>query len=331
MSRASNAEKKAEAKLSPPVEKAESVGCPNAGRLAGGAHLDLARPYFRVIPAYGLGDFRWGLPELINLIDRAARTVHKRYPGAVLEVGDISRKGGGDLLRHHSHESGRDADLGFYALDAKGKQIHQRAFLKFDASGASTDVPSARFDFDRNWLLIQAMLTDPGARVSHIFIAAPLRQQLLVHARARGVSRALLNRAAMVMMQPTGALPHDDHMHIRISCPSSARGSCIELAKNAPHGKGRLKGRLAHRGRRVLHTPGRAAPAPGKVEPAVARAKKPVPPGEPREGQLKSKAAAEADEEPFTLELSENDEEADADAFEVKDAMDESGALKITD
>lgn len=303
-----------EAKPLLPVEKADSVGCPNAGRLEGGVHLDTSRPYFRVVPVYEPGDVRWGLPAMVNLIDRAARAVYKRYPGAVLDVGDLSRKGGGDVIRHRSHESGRDADLGFYVLDARGKQIHGRIFIKFDAAGESPTVPGARFDLDRNWLLIQSMLTDPGARVSHIFVAEPLRQRLLAHARTRGVSRALLNRAAVVLMQPTGAMPHDDHLHVRISCPASMRGSCVELAKNAPHGRGRV----AHKGHRVLHTPGKAAAT--KSEPAGAHGRKKPP-----------AASGEAPQELFTLDLPEDEDEEGGDGGEGKEAVEESGAGKSGD
>lgn len=253
-----------------PAERAESIGSPNEGFLKGGVHLDLSRPYFRVVPAYESGDVRWGLPQLINMIDRAARAVNKRFPGSVLDVGDISRRGGGDLLRHHSHESGRDADLGFYAVDAKNRQVHARTLIKFDPAMASPTVPGARYDLARNWTFVQELLTDPGARVSHIFIAEWVRRDLLGYARPR-VSHALWERAAMVMMQPRDSLPHDDHIHVRISCPHEQRSSCIELAVNAPHGRGRVahKGHLG--GAHVLRTPVRLHPAqPGKTPAASA-------------------------------------------------------------
>jgi penicillin-insensitive murein DD-endopeptidase len=252
------------------AEKAESIGAPNDGHLRGGAHLDLTRPYYRVVPSYESGDVRWGLPALLTLIDRAAHTVNKRFPGSVLDVGDLSQRGGGDLLRHHSHETGRDADLGFYAVDAKGKQVHARTLIKFDPGMASPTVPGARYDLARNWTFIQDLLTDPAAHVSHIFIAEWIRHELLAYARPR-VSRALWDRAAVTMMQPHNSLPHDDHIHVRISCPHEARSTCIELAKAAPHGKLRV----AHKGHagagHALRTPVHA-PHPGKAPAASAPA-----------------------------------------------------------
>src|SRR5262245_44419907 len=77
----------------PPVTPADSVGHPNDGKLVGGVRLDTSPKYLRVVPAYRRADTRWGLPSLVAMIDRAGRVVAKRYPGAVLSVGDLSRRG----------------------------------------------------------------------------------------------------------------------------------------------------------------------------------------------------------------------------------------------
>jgi penicillin-insensitive murein DD-endopeptidase len=301
------------------IEKADSIGSPNEGRLEGGVHLDVSKPYFRVVPMYTSGDVRWGLPQMISLLDRAARTVSKRYPGSVLDVGDISQRGGGDVLRHHSHETGRDADIGFYAVDAKGKQLHHHGFIRFDSATESPTIQGARFDLPRNWLLIEQLLTDPGARVGHIFISEPLRQSLIAYARAHGASRALLDRAQIALMQPTDSLPHDDHFHVRISCPGTMRGTCIELAKNLPHGKSRV----AHHAHGPLRTPGKGAVAhnssAGHTKGGVGTKHPPA-------------LAGAAPTDPFADVGTEADDgEADADAAEVKDAVDETGTLRITD
>lgn len=300
-----SAEKAAPKGKKPPPEKAESIGSPNDGHLKGAAHVNLAKPYYRVVPAYESGDVRWALPIMINMIDRGARTVHKRFPGSVLDVGDLSAKNGGDLLRHHSHETGRDADLGFYALDAKGKQIHGRTFVKFNPDLTSPNYPGARFDLARNWSFIQELLTDPVARVSHVFIAEWLKREMLAYARTHA-TRAVYERAALVMMQPHNSLPHDDHFHIRISCPREAHSPCIELAKNAPHG------------RRVAR---KAHPHPVKTPAAHGHA----PPG--HRPQKPPPASAVAPQDPFALPpVMDPAVDDGAPEAEIKDLIDDAGS-----
>lgn len=295
-----------------PAEKPESIGPPNDGRLKGGVHLNVSKPYFRVVPAYASGDVRWAHPVMIHMLDRAARNTRRRFPGAVLDVGDLSQKGGGNVLRHHSHESGRDADVGFYALDAKGKQVHGRTFVRFNADLASPNYPGARFDLARNWGFVQELVTDPVARVSHIFIAEWLKRELLAYAK-KHATRAAYERAALVMMQPHNSLPHDDHFHVRISCPRAANSQCVELAKNAPRGRPRVA-RKTHGHGHPLKTPhGHRHAAPGHHP-----AKPPA-------------ASGAAPMDPFALPpvIDPGVDEADADA-ETKDLVDENG-VKITD
>ncbi|WP_438032168.1 penicillin-insensitive murein endopeptidase [Sorangium sp. So ce204] len=349
-----------------PKAPASSVGHPNEGRLEGGVRLDTSRKDIRVVPAYARADVRWGLPALVGMIERSARGVAKRFPGAVLDVGDLSRQRGGEVHRHNSHESGRDVDLGFYALDARGKQVHAPIFLRFDARLASTNVPGARFDLPRNWLLVQHLLTDPRARVSHIFISDPLRSALIAHAKRIGVSRALIVRAQLAMMQPTGAESHDDHMHVRISCPAAMRGSCIELAKNAPS-RARARARTARKTDRALRTPPpparaeaarppKAAAAPAPERPRADRrdpaqpsrrddkrpereARRAAPHAAADDKALPLAATRAAAQQPMGgLDLSflrpaasEAEIEADSDGADASGALDDSGALKITD
>jgi penicillin-insensitive murein endopeptidase len=279
----------------PAPPRPDSVGRPNEGKLIAGARLDTSKPYLRVVPLYAKNDVRWGLPSLVAMIDRAARGVAKRYPGSVLEVGDLSRKGGGEVDRHHSHESGRDVDLGFYVVDKRGRGVRASRFQQIDASLRSTTVRGGRFDVPRNWALIELMLTDPQARVSHILIAEHLRQALLSYARPR-VSQALYRRAAIALLQPTQPLPHDDHMHVRISCPRDARDHCVELSKNAPIGKAKVAKRIARDRKKTVRTPPRSPAAPTHARRTQA-----------------------------------GDAEAHADAAEVRDALDETGLLRITE
>jgi penicillin-insensitive murein DD-endopeptidase len=204
-----------------------SIGSPNGGRLDGGAHL-AETPYLRVVPYYAESNARWGLPSLVGLLDRAARRVAHKFPDAVMSVGDLSRKGGGELDRHHSHESGRDADVGFYIRNAK-RPILPVKFVAFSAAGAAPTMPGAVFDEARNWALVEALIDDPVTHVSVIFVATHVRARLLRYAEKMGVPRELRERAAEVMMQPRRAA-HDDHFHVRIACPREQHGTCVEQA-----------------------------------------------------------------------------------------------------
>jgi penicillin-insensitive murein DD-endopeptidase len=209
---------------------ARSIGSPNEGRLAGGMRLPEA-PYLRVVPYYAESRARWGLPALVGLIERAGKHVARRYPGSVLGVGDMSRRGGGELDRHHSHESGRDADLGFYVRSVANKPLLVDKFVPFSSSGTSAAMPGAVFDDARNWALVEALLEDRDARVTHMFVSPDLRARLLRYAEQTEVPLSLRQRAAEVMTQPRRVPPHNDHFHIRIACPDGQHGTCVEQAK----------------------------------------------------------------------------------------------------
>lgn len=213
-----------------------SIGSPTDGHLLGGAHLADA-PYLRIYPVYAGADVRWGVEPLVGLVDRAAKNVHKQFPDAVLSVGHLSKAGGGELDRHASHESGRDADIGFYAKNVAGKPILADHMVAFVGDGTAPSWPGAHFDDARNWALVSSIVSDGHARVTHIFVATPIRERLLAYAAKVGASPAIRSKVAEVLAQPHGALPHDDHFHVRIACPSGM-DKCVEqpLAKHHGHG-----------------------------------------------------------------------------------------------
>jgi penicillin-insensitive murein endopeptidase len=227
----------------------QSLGSPTHGQLVGGAHLTEA-PYLRIVPEYAGQDVRWGLGPLVGMIDRSARQVRRHFPDAVLSVGHLSRRGGGEIDRHASHESGRDADIGFYIMNDQKKAIYEQSFVAFTGDGKAKTWPGAHFDDARNWALVVALLTDPAARVTHIFVAAPLKARLLTYAERMGAPLPLRIRASETLAQPHGALPHDDHFHVRIACPAHM-SKCIEQPEVERHlvaKKTAPKGHEAHPG-----------------------------------------------------------------------------------
>jgi penicillin-insensitive murein endopeptidase len=256
-----------------------SVGSPTDGRLLGGAHIETT-PYLRIVPDYAHGDVRWGLEPLVTLLDRAARAVRREFPDAVASVGHLSKPGGGDIDHHHSHESGRDADVGFFVRTKGNKPLLSNHFVAFKQDGSATSWPGAYFDDVRNWVFVHSLITDQQARVTHIFVAAHLRARLLAIAEHLGAPAHVRMRAAELMVQPRGALPHDDHFHVRIACPPHM-SACIENpgapAHSAPGGLGLTK--------KQPPRPRGAAPAPRvTTKPHASLPHKPAPlPPAPKE------------------------------------------------
>ena len=225
---------------------AVSHGAPNRGRLVDGVQLQ-GSERIRIVPAYAGVDSRWGVAELVAMLERAAEVVHQRHPTSVLSVGDISSRSGGQLREHLSHQSGRDVDIGFYMLDQRGRPVYLPRFWEVQADGTCAANRAVRFDDARNWTLIEALLTDKGASVQRIFVSNDVRARLLREAERRQVPLAIRLRAARVMMQPRGTTPHADHFHVRIGCPPDQHDVC----KPRPEPRGRRRSGDTSRPRRT--------------------------------------------------------------------------------
>src|SRR4029450_8679153 len=96
-----------------------------------------------------------------------------------LLVGDLSREYGGPLAGHRSHQSGRDADVGFFVTDERGKPQNSRQLRAFDSQGRARDGSGLRFDDYRNWLLVQLWLKDSRADLEYAFGASHLPRRAL--------------------------------------------------------------------------------------------------------------------------------------------------------
>ena len=206
-----------------------SIGAPNKGRLVGAVKLHASRALKIKERAQA-----WALPELVKLLQRAAGKVAKKHPRSVMLVGDLSAKRGGAMTGHNSHQTGRDADVGFYIANSKGKPAAMKRFVAFDGAGKSAQVTWAQFDDARNWALVEALLTDKDSPARYIFVSVPLRTRLLAYAAKQNVSKDLRAKAATAMMSPRDADVHDDHFHVRIGCPESMKATCAEESLARP-------------------------------------------------------------------------------------------------
>lgn len=195
-----------------------SVGDVSNGHLINAVPLMLPGMTYDILERQRARGLAWGSAEVITLIERAASFLwrgHRRR----LWLGNIGRRGGGDIPYSVSHNSGRDADLAFCYINPKGYPVDPPDLVPLDKNGVSTSHGGYyRFDEKRTWTVIKALITHRTIQVQYIFLSNPLKKMLLDHARKKGEPAALIGRADAVMGQPGYALPHNDHIHLRIYC-----------------------------------------------------------------------------------------------------------------
>ncbi len=181
-----------------------SVGFADEGRLINAAKMPSGEAWEVISPQDA-----YGTQEAIDGIVAAANEVKHAFPSsAPLRVNHISKKDGGYLRPHKSHQSGRDVDLGFYYKD--------------DASPVGMGRNRAsRIDAARNWLLVKALaahsdvqliLTDRAIiRVLREYALASGEDATFVDSLVSGRSDSLVRHARR----------HRDHFHVRFYAPRS--------------------------------------------------------------------------------------------------------------
>ena len=215
-----------------------SCGSVNRGSLSDAAELPInGRGYLIPKPWIRRGR-RFGTKEMIHLIQRSAAYVDNLLPGGNLGVADISAEKGGAIGLHKSHQSGRDVDLIFYALDTKGHPFKPDSYMAYygphgqsihaKAPHFSTTIRRRYFDLPRNWALVRALITDHSTEVSHIFVSAQVRGWLLQYAKSRRESKTLIRKANRILRPDKLKNLHNDHFHVRITCSKNdiALGQC---------------------------------------------------------------------------------------------------------
>ncbi len=196
--------------VDPKKRRAISVGKPNKGRLKRGVML----------PQSGVGYSRrvsskeryYGTDETVALIEYLGRRLKQTYPhSAPMFIGDISKKGGGRIPPHGSHQSGRDVDIAFFEKsNQERRQFNGRLKL-------------ADLDIEKSWFLIETLLlTD---QVLYIFINNRLLPAFRKHAKQVGWDDEDLDRFFLMprAKRRRGLIRHASghtyHFHVRFKCP----------------------------------------------------------------------------------------------------------------
>jgi penicillin-insensitive murein DD-endopeptidase len=209
--------------LAMPGTASTSLGGPSSGTLVGAVALPQAGPGF-VHNARRPVEARYASVELVQAIVRAAAVIDQELPGSVLVVNDLSLASGGPIAQHGSHQSGRDADILFYSLDAKGKPLPSVG-VPLDPEGkgwdfkdltTAADDQRVRLDARRTFRFVRALLEAAPQAVQRIFVVEHVRTLLLAEAARVRAPRAIVRRFDEITCQPES--PHDDHLHVRFFC-----------------------------------------------------------------------------------------------------------------
>jgi len=186
-----------------------SVGYPSDGSLEGGVPLPGGTG--RVLKATPRKP--WAPRRTIGLLDSVLRAWPRVEPRAdPLLVGNLSARKGGKLSPHHTHQSGRDVDLGYPQERREGEVYNWR------------DMSAQNLDARRTWRLLHLLRATGELEV--VFIDRALQKLLYDFAS----SRNLLSKAELGTWleypQPTGkgnpvvqhVAGHVDHLHARFAC-----------------------------------------------------------------------------------------------------------------
>jgi len=195
-----------------------SVGKANRGRVVRGAKMDLKGRSWRFLPAIKGRKTNHGLEGLIELLKTGADATAEKHPGAILEIGNIGLVEGGKIVQSKSHQGGRDVDVAFYAIDAKGRARTGGKFLSFGPDGKGRK--GWKVDVARTWTFVKTLLSSDDPVVQWMFLSAGIKELLIKHARKAKEPRWLIDRARQVLHQPSDSSDHSDHIHIRVYCSS---------------------------------------------------------------------------------------------------------------
>lgn len=219
-------------------DKSRSIGGVTHGWLIHARRIPQPHPHLQSLSVqYGRG-LNYTSDEMYRLVEQAGAHVAKRFPDAVIPLGNFGAQGGGDIPYSFSHNSGRDADLGFFVRGEDGEPATPDNLVAMDANGQAEAVDAQgqthryRFDAPRNWALVEGLIRADAASLQYIFISNPLKRILLKEARKQGASPEIIRKAGVLLHQPGGALPHNNHFHLRVYCSKTdVESGCVDVGR----------------------------------------------------------------------------------------------------
>ena len=164
----------------------------------------------------------WAHPEMIDYIKKLSAKAAQQPGWEGLYVGDLSQPRGGPMLTGHaSHQMGLDGD--FWMLPPKSLNLSRAEREKISSismrrtRGAYVNDSWTRQHHE----ILKAAASDP--RVARIFVFPGAKVQMCADEKG--------DRSWLRKIRPWYG--HHYHFHVRLSCPSGARG-CVNQAPPPP-------------------------------------------------------------------------------------------------
>lgn len=187
-----------------------SIGRPSRGRLQNAVIMPEGEGFF-------LRTYRtrsWGCPHVIESLLTAFATYAKAYPeGPAVNVGDISKRRGGKIKPHASHQTGRDVDIGFIHK-TQPRTRHPEHFVTATRSN---------LDADKTWFVIHALLQTE--QVQTVYVDKLVQRLLYQVAKDQLDEEELLRIFSLPKHKESSSAilqhwpGHKNHFHIRFKCP----------------------------------------------------------------------------------------------------------------
>lgn len=162
----------------------------------------------------------WGTDTTIQALMTLFKAYHDAFPEAApINLGDISRRRGGRLKPHKSHQSGRDVDIGFAHLPSQDDEKQSERFKRASAEN---------LDLEKTWFIVQTLARTGTVKV--IYLDKTIMKLLYNYVSSRLTQQQIkfffsnprhLNSSDALLQHWPG---HRNHFHIRFNCPPEQAG-----------------------------------------------------------------------------------------------------------
>lgn len=188
----------------------QALGFYSNGSLENASHTGDSSPDF--VKLFLWRDRAWSTFDMSTILQTTAASVHALHPdGERMQIGDIAQKVGGFLSGHASHQNGLDADVAYFRKDhhEQDPAVNGFAYIYVQKGGVLDPV----FDVARNWDAYKA-IADTG-RLDRIFMDPVIKRGFCAYAKTTGELES--RKELLRRLRPLEN--HQDHFHVRITCP----------------------------------------------------------------------------------------------------------------